>query len=55
MKAIIFFKTMHHDYATSSLGKRLIDVGLGNGTGTNWTPVVTTLHAVFNKKFILNK
>jgi hypothetical protein len=27
---------MHHNYATSGLGTKILDVGLGDGTGLNW-------------------
>ena len=29
---------MHHDYASTDLGDQLIEVALGDGTGTLWTP-----------------
>jgi len=29
---------MHHNYSTSDFGDQLIEVALGNGTGSSWTP-----------------
>jgi hypothetical protein len=29
---------MHHNYSSSDFGDQLIEVALGDGTGTNWTP-----------------
>jgi len=29
---------MHHDYSGTDLGDQLIEVALGDGTGTSWTP-----------------
>jgi hypothetical protein len=29
---------MHHNYSSTDLGDQLIEVALGDGTGTNWTP-----------------
>lgn len=29
---------MHHDYSSTDLGDQLLEVALGDGTGTNWTP-----------------
>lgn len=29
---------MHHDYSATDLGNQLIEVALGDGTGTSWTP-----------------
>ncbi|NTV83148.1 MAG: VCBS repeat-containing protein, partial [Bacteroidales bacterium] len=29
---------MHHDYSSTDLGDQLMEVALGDGTGTNWTP-----------------
>ncbi|MCF8303456.1 MAG: VCBS repeat-containing protein [Bacteroidales bacterium] len=29
---------MHHNYSSNDLGDQLIEVALGDGTGTNWTP-----------------
>ena len=29
---------MHHDYSSSDFGDQLIEVALGDGTGTSWTP-----------------
>lgn len=29
---------MHHDYAGNDFGNQLLEVALGDGTGTNWTP-----------------
>jgi len=28
---------MHHDYSSTDLGDQLLEVALGDGTGTNWT------------------
>lgn len=29
---------MHHNYSSTDFGDQLIEVALGNGSGTNWTP-----------------
>lgn len=29
---------MHHDYSSTDLGDQLLEVALGDGTGTSWTP-----------------
>lgn len=34
---------MHHNYASSGLGSQLIEVALGNGTGSSWTQYSTGL------------
>ena len=34
---------MHHNYATSGLGSQMVEVALGNGTGSSWTQASTGL------------
>ena len=34
---------MHHNYATSGLGSQMMEVALGNGTGSSWTQSSTGL------------
>lgn len=34
---------MHHNYATSGLGSQMLEVALGNGTGSSWTQASTGL------------
>jgi hypothetical protein len=29
---------MHHNYSSNDFGDQILEVALGNGTGTNWTP-----------------
>jgi hypothetical protein len=29
---------MHHNYSSTDFGDQILEVALGNGTGTNWTP-----------------